>query len=168
MRGFVLLILLVGVLFSVRPAQASDKTSLSIGGYMVGFVIFGDEDTGPAKPAENRRNHKVAHHGELYFRGKTTLDNGLKAGMDVQLIADTALAQIDDSFMWFAGDWGRINLGGETSAPGLMYYGPPVPSFGGHGLDSPIFIHVAPGTNATARLAFTVPARLTVATEKIT
>src|SRR3546814_8833431 len=49
----------------------------------------------------------------------------MKVGLDVQLEAETCGDQIDESYLWFQGDFGKLVLGSENSAAYLMSYGAP-------------------------------------------
>jgi outer membrane protein OmpU len=46
-------------------------------------------------------------------------------GVDVQLEAESCGDQIDESYIWFQGGWGRITLGSENSAAYLLSVGAP-------------------------------------------
>jgi outer membrane protein OmpU len=46
-------------------------------------------------------------------------------GVDVQLEAESCGDQIDESYIWFQGDWGRLILGSENSAAYLLSVGAP-------------------------------------------
>src|SRR5690606_13221642 len=65
-------------------------------------------------------------NSEIFFVGTATLDNGLKFGVNVQLEANSNAAdQIDESFLFVEGSFGRFNLGSENSAGYLMTYAAP-------------------------------------------
>jgi hypothetical protein len=67
---------------------------------------------------------------EVHFIPSITLDNGLKIGADVQLEGNTDGAdQIDESFLFLDGSFGRVLLGSENSAGYLMHYGAPDVTF---------------------------------------
>ncbi len=117
-------------------AQAADKIKMGVGGYFQTSLAYGSQDDDAG-----RRNHKLAREGEIIFNGSTTLDNGIQVGVQVQLEAETCEDQIDETFMWISGAFGRVNLGSENSAPYLMGYASPAPSHWSHGLNSPNFSH---------------------------
>ncbi len=118
------------------PAAAEEPISLGVGGYMQSFVTFTDQDVG----STDYNPVRVRNEGEVHFTGSTTLDNGLTIGVNIQLEARTTNAatmdQIDEHFVYFSGDWGRVNVGAENSAPYLMGYGAPA---AGLGVNSPTF-----------------------------
>jgi len=147
-------------------ASAADRIKMGVGGYWQGFFVYGDEDTGTGEAAANRRDHKVAREGEIIFNGKTTLDNGIQFGVQVQLEAETCGDQIDESFAWASGSFGRINIGSENSAAYLMHYASPAPSGWSHGLNSPNFSHAT--TGGFTNFIHTNPVSLSSDSEKIT
>jgi hypothetical protein len=151
----------------VSGAQAADKIKMGVGGYFQAFIAAGSDDDGTGEPGANRRSHKVDREGEIIFTGKTTLDNGIQFGVQVQLEAEVCGDQIDESFMWASGSWGRINVGSENSAAYLMHYNAPAPSHWAHGLSSPNFSTAAEGTNAVGGYPHSNP-NITSDSEKIT
>ncbi len=158
---------LVAIGMAAGGVQAADKVKVGVGGYMQAFLVFGDEDDGVGEPANNLRNHKVAREGEIIFSGKTTLDNGIQFGVQVQLEAETCGDQLDETFMWASGGFGRINVGSENSAAYLMHYSAPAASHWAHGLQSPNFSHPATGGHASGAYPHTNPT-ITSDSEKIT
>jgi len=146
-------------------ATAAEKIKMGVGGYFQAFFVYGDQDDGVGQPAANRRSTAVKREGEIIFNGKTTLDNGIQFGVQVQLEAETCSDQIDESFMWVSGSFGRINVGSENSAAYLMHYASPQPSGWSHGLNSPNFSHATTGQSG---FLHTNPVSLTSDDEKIT
>ncbi|MEQ9638469.1 MAG: porin [Alphaproteobacteria bacterium] len=133
-------------------AAAADKISLSLGGYYRFFGVVGSQDDGVGEPGAGIREHGVAREGEVYFQGKTRLDNGITVGVTVQLEAETSGDQIDESYIWFDGFFGRLELGSEDDATEQMLYGAPTP-IDGHGVNSPTLFHAASGANAIGTTA---------------
>ncbi|MEM8820488.1 MAG: porin, partial [Pseudomonadota bacterium] len=58
----------------------------------------------------------VKQDTEVRFLPSITLDNGIKIGADIQLEANTSTDQIDESFLFIDGSFGRVQLGNENSA----------------------------------------------------
>lgn len=127
------------------PGQAAEPLELGIGGYFLGYGLVGDED---GAPAANRRSHEIAREAEVHFKGKTTLDNGLTVGVQVELEAETCGDQVDESYVYFQGSFGRLVVGQDDPAPYLMYVGAPKSTIPGHGFTVPTFQHAANGGNA--------------------
>ncbi len=116
------------------PAAAEEKIKLNVGGYYQSVVSFVDQDVSGGTPEYHEIN--VRQEGEVQFTGSTTLDNGLTIGVNIQLEAEQSGDQIDEHFIFFSGDWGRVNVGAENSASYLMgYIAPGV----GLGVNSPNF-----------------------------
>ncbi|MCP1336515.1 porin [Futiania mangrovi] len=117
---------------------AAAKLDVSVGGYYQAVFVAGDHDD--AAGGTEYRTTQVKQEGEIHFNAKTTLDNGLTVGMQVQLEAYTTGDQIDEHYVYLDGGWGRVLIGAENSAPYLMHYGAQsvVP---GHGVDTPNFRH---------------------------
>lgn len=127
------------------PAAAQDgKISLGVGGYYENFftAVFQD-DIGNAEYNE----FNVRHEGEIHFKGETTLDNGLTVGFQAQLEAITQGDQMDETYLYFTGSWGRLVMGAENSAPYAMQYGAPA---AGLGVNSPNFAPVELGSAPTS------------------
>ena len=148
-------------------AEAADKIKVGVGGYFQAFAVYVDQDDGVGEPGANLRDHYLAREGEIIFNGKTTLDNGLEVGVQVQLEAESCGDQIDESFIWFEGGWGRLNVGAENSAPYLMFYGAPA-QITGWGVTSPNFGAVNPGTNGALGNGVILPVNLSGDSEKLT
>ena len=125
------------------PAAAQDgKISLGVGGYYENFFTFVEQDfdstnsdgVGGATLDNDYNQFNVRQEGEIHFTGETTLDNGLTVGFQVQLEAVTQDDQIDETFLYFEGSWGRLVMGSENSAPYLMQY---IAPSAGLGLNDP-------------------------------
>lgn len=113
---------LIAVSMVAGSASAADKIKLGLGGYWRAAVAVGDSDndapSGSALATDNR-SHGFGQESEIYFSGKTTLDNGVKFGVMVQLEGETSGDQMDNSYIWTAGSFGRLEYG-ETWGPSLM------------------------------------------------
>jgi len=116
-----------------QPALASDPIKLQVKGYYQNLVTFSDVD----KPAGSTTNYKDAqfrHEGEVHFKGETKLDNGLTVGFDAQLeIVNVGLSggqprDMDETYMYFSGGFGKLQLGAENGAAYLLHTG--IPSVG--------------------------------------
>jgi len=111
-------------LFSVGSLQAAEKIKLNVGGYLHTSFVAADYDSGDQLPTN------IRHEGEIHFTGNTTLDNGLKFGVNIQLEARATGDQVDETFMFVEGSFGRVNMGSENSAAYLMHYSAPAPVIG--------------------------------------
>lgn len=113
-------------------AQASEKIKLGLGGYYRAVVVFGDQDDG-ATHGTDLRDHGLGRESEVYFSGKTTLDNGIKVGAMIQLEGETSGDQIDNSYIWTSGGFGRVEFGSTWSPSVIMSKGSVGDMLDGHG-----------------------------------
>ena len=157
---------LVSVGLAAGNVTAAEQIQMGVGGYFQAFVVGGSQDDGVGQPAAGVRSHAVKREAETIFSGSTTLDNGIQFGVQVQLEAEVCADQIDESFMWVSGSFGRINVGSENSAAYLMAYAAPAPSHWAFGLNSPNFSNAAAGGGTT--FLHTNPVSLSSDAEKVT
>jgi len=113
--------LVAATALTAGTASAAEKIKLGLGGYLQTSFVAADYDTGDQLPTD------IRHEGEVFFLGSTTLDNGLKFGVNIQLEARATGDQVDETFMYVSGSFGRINIGSEDSAAYLMHYSSPSP-----------------------------------------
>jgi predicted porin len=123
----------VGAL-AASPALAAEKIKLNVGGYMQSTYFYQDSDEPAGTPS--RTSDRVTQEGEIHFKGSTTLDNGIQFGVEVQLEAYTNADQLDETFIFIEGSFGRVLIGSEDSAAYLMHYASPSP-VPMYGADSP-------------------------------
>ncbi len=118
-------------LLALTPAdaQAAEKIKLGLGGYFIWGGGVGDSDS---KMHENLSATNMWAESEVYFRGNTTLDNGVRVDVIIQLETDQVSngTQIDESYLKVGNlkQWGEFRLGstkmaqfvvGRTSAPAV-------------------------------------------------
>ncbi|MEQ8345726.1 MAG: porin [Sneathiellaceae bacterium] len=104
---------------------------------MYGFfsVASQDDGIGPDNlsgtaddaPGANRRNNGFSRRGRIHFTGSTTLDNGLQVGAQVRLNALDCRDQIDQSYIWFSSQFGRLEYGKSNGVGDEMFQGAPNP-----------------------------------------
>ena len=115
-------IALVGAFASSASANEWD---VDVGGYMEQFVAYSNVDCDIVDCDNGYNGVDVKSDAEIAFVPSITLDNGLQFGANVQLEANTTGDQIDESFLFVEGSFGRVLLGSENSAGYLMTYGAP-------------------------------------------
>lgn len=133
-------------MIATGAAQASDKIKLDLGGYSKWFVV-GATQKGDFKRANNVQPTSVDVKGdnEIFFGGETTLDNGLKVGINIELEAggniDTRSAGsstdvIDKSSVFIEGGFGKIIAGTEANGAVLLHVMAPdaAGNWGGDGI----------------------------------
>ena len=160
------------------PAQAAEPIKLSLGGYYQAFFTLraqSDVDNEGPRTGETTwgndetiRHTDVQQEGEVWFVGETTLDNGIKVGVNIQLEAEQSGDQIDEHYVYFSGNFGRLVIGAENAAPYQMHYSAPS-AIVGHGLDSPnIWTLVGTSGHANAGSPLATPANLASDANKLT
>ena len=111
-------IVAAGMIASAPSAIAAEKMKLSVGGYMEQWVGFTSQDDGVA---QDYSGFSTVSDGEIHFKGKTKLDNGISIGVNVQLEAQQGGDQIDEQYMTVSGGFGQIIIGDENSAMYKMH-----------------------------------------------
>jgi len=107
----------------VGSAVAAEKIKLGLGGYWRGMAQFGDNESDTPGDDSGLRDHGFGQESEIFFKGSTTLDNGIRFGVSIDLEGETAADQIDNTYIWASGQFGRVEFG-ETWGPSLlMNYG---------------------------------------------
>lgn len=111
-----------GLALAAAPAYA--EIELEVGGYFKGYGVFVDQD----ETAGTEVNEfDIIRDTELHIGGETTLDNGLTIGAHFEFDVDQADTSVgtDESYVYFSGDWGRVNFGGEDGAAYLLQVAAP-------------------------------------------
>lgn len=142
------------------PAEALD---LSLGGKFSAYGIFANQDDSAGQPGNGLARFDLQRDTEIYFQGESTLDNGLTVGVEVQLNAGGvsnapagAPAQggndrIDEAYLYFSGNWGRVNVGSENSAAYLLQVGAPSVDPNWDGIEPQYSVYAAGGNAASGR-----------------
>jgi predicted porin len=125
---------LLGVGSIAGAAQASDGIKLDVGGFFQ-TVYQGVFDKKSDGHFGNHRNvDRILHNAEIHFKGETTLDNGLTVGAQVELegesggssaAADATTDQIDKSFVYWSGGFGKVQIGTMDGPIGACPVFPP-------------------------------------------
>jgi hypothetical protein len=110
---------------SAAPAFAQDDSTLklNLGGHFKGYVNYTDQDD---ELAGDVNDFDILRQTEVHFGGETTLDNGLTVGAQIEAIADAGdNFAVDESYIYMAGSWGRVNFGDEDGAAYLLQVAAP-------------------------------------------
>src|SRR3954463_12988950 len=101
---------LAGVATLAGDAPASEGIKLEVGGFfnMVYQGVFDQKSVGRFGNHHNLDGFN--HNAEIHFKGETTLDNGLTVGAQVELEGENAADQIDQSFVYWQGGFGRVQV----------------------------------------------------------
>jgi len=134
---------------AATSAVAEEGVKLGLGGYYNTFFWVGDYDEDNLDP-RNLNATGLFADGEVHFKGKTTLDNGITFGVQIELEAFQSGDQIDENYAFIEGSFGRLVIGGENTAAYMMQYGAP---FVGVPLNSGWITSFVPPPQATTTTA---------------
>lgn len=119
------ILLATAAVMALTATAAQAEIKLDLGGFFKGYAGYADQDTA------NLRSFDFKRRSQIFFSGETTLDNGLTVGYKGDLFQE-ATDTIDDpsntverSFLYFSGNWGRVNMGRETGAAYLLQVSAP-------------------------------------------
>lgn len=110
------------IAFAATPAQA--QIEVSVGGHTKQYLGWLDQDT---TAATEERNFDHVAESELHFNAVGVADNGLEYGFHVETEVDNTDggATIEESYLFLAGEWGRVNVGAEDGANYLLQVAAP-------------------------------------------
>ena len=116
------------------PALAADKMSVGVGGYMQQWIGTADRTDDSDEGGVD-----IQSDSEIYFQGSMDSDMGLKFGVHVQLEANNEEdevkdndgnslkkphnTEIDESFAYISGDFGRLEIGQRDPVHARTHYG---------------------------------------------
>ncbi|MBL4590109.1 MAG: porin [Alphaproteobacteria bacterium] len=110
-------------LTAVATSASANGLSLDLGGHLKAYGVISSQDEAAGVEA---RGLDMLQETELHFGGETTLDNGLTVGVHVEAETDGNDAfAVDESYAYFAGSWGRVNVGNEDGAAYLLQVAAP-------------------------------------------
>ncbi|MBP7670039.1 MAG: porin [Ferrovibrio sp.] len=101
----------------------AEPLGVSVGGYMTRTFKLQDRDkqTGSAQTDKSAATFG-GPNAEIWFNLRAVLDNGLRVGGRVELEAATDGDQIDESYLWFENDLGKIEIGSTDRVAAKMQY----------------------------------------------
>lgn len=109
------------ILAMTAGAAQAEGLSLDLGGHFKGYGIYNDDD------AASSRDTLWRQESEVHFTGETTLDSGLTVGVHVEVDTDGDADgfEVDESYVYFSGGFGRVNAGREDGAAYLLQVAAP-------------------------------------------
>jgi len=125
MKKFLLSTAALAALTVAAPAFAQEESGvkLNLGGHFKGYGVWVDQET---EAGDSVRDVDMVRETEVHFSGETTLDNGLTVGAHIEAEADQGdTFAVNESYAYFSGNWGRVNLGSEDGAAFLMQVAAP-------------------------------------------
>jgi hypothetical protein len=154
MKKLMMTTALVGLLSAPAFAQEGNGVELGIKGYAKMYGVYVDQDEAAGQEA---RTVDIIRDTEFHLTGEMALDNGLTVGADVGIALDAGdTSDITDSFIYFSGNWGRINFGQTDGAAYLLQVQAPSADANYDGMDqyySP-FNYTVAGSSTLAGLEF--------------
>ena len=117
---------IVGVGMIAAPAAASERIKLSLGGYMEQYVGFIDaESDKDGTGGRDLASFDQQDDNEVFFSGSTTLDNGIKLAVRMELEANESATGMDEAYLNISSDtMGLLVVGGDDVASGKTNVGP--------------------------------------------
>jgi len=120
--------LMVGAIAVPNMAAAEEEPlRLDVRGYKNEFFGIGNADD---SAGTDYGNTNLFNDGEIHFRGETALDNGLTVGVQVELEAFQSGDQVDESYAYIQGDFGKVVAGNENLANYNTFWGVTAPAVG--------------------------------------
>jgi len=133
--------------FASNDASAQSKAkplSIKVGGYFMSKMSVSEQDesfevdtaTAGLEPGYDAFN--IVNDSEIHFKGDTTLDNGIKVAITVEMESDHATdGTMDRTYMKLSGGFGQLNVGSYQKASSILgnvapVVGPDVHFGGGH------------------------------------
>jgi hypothetical protein len=107
-----------------NPAFAADGIKLGLGGFFRTAIDVNFDNHQSGDLGNNKYNDGVFSDGEIYFVGKTTLDNGLTVGARIELEAEESTDQIDAAYIYFQGGFGETRIGSLKGAMSQLCVSP--------------------------------------------
>jgi predicted porin len=122
-----------GMFAMVDTAYAQAKVEpvkVTVGGYFGEFVTYTDQDDFSAVTAVAGDKGRLTQldewsDKEIHFNGRTVLDNGMTVGFRLELEGNTESDQIDETFLFMEGRFGRLELGSTNNVHYKMAYKAP-------------------------------------------
>ncbi len=135
-------VLASGCLFSVA-AQAADPIQIKLGGYMEYWVAGASQGSDFGSPVNN---FDIQGDSQIYFSGKTILDNGVEVGTRAQISSGSDYNDpfVQRSYMWMSGNYGKAIVGKYRDVVWLTHNFAPEASHLDAGLGGSDFYQILP------------------------
>jgi outer membrane protein OmpU len=129
-------------------AQAAEEPiTAGISGYFKSAMGFVSQDNGDGELADGRLSNAFANDSQITVGGSTTLDNGITAGVSMNLVA----TGFDERHVFFSGSFGQIQAGQIEGVRQQMTNFAPGANSAGFGVNSAHFLFGAGGTVGNVR-----------------
>lgn len=140
------------LLAPAAAARATEPISLTVGGKLREYFFIADQDNAPRERLNSTGEFTDA---EIYFDGKTVLDNGIEVRAVIELEAETRVDRnADEVYIDFISGLGKIRIGEKEGVNATMIDDPAPQAF--LTTDEEIIGDaIRPRTGVTVRDAFT-------------
>lgn len=130
-------------LLAAPVAHASDPVQLKLGGYMEYWMAGASQGDGFAAPVNS---FDIQGDSQIYFMGKTVLDNGVEVGARVQISAGSDYNDpfVQRSYAWASGAYGKVIFGKYRDVVWLTHNYAPEASHLDSGLNGSDFYQILP------------------------
>lgn len=111
---------IIGAMISsaAYAADTDEGVKLNLGGYFKGYMSYVNQDEGAGQGV---KKVDMLRTTEVHFDGKSKLNNGLTVGVHIEGQADGGDDFfVDESYIFFSNDWGKVNLGRTYGAPYIL------------------------------------------------
>ena len=105
----------VGGVVAIPAVADDDGIKLSLGGFFR-TAVEGNIEGGNSELSHGHDSDSVDSDAEVWFLGKTTLDNGLTVGARVELEGEQNVDQINQAYAYFQGGFGEVRVGSAGGA----------------------------------------------------
>lgn len=154
---------------SAALAQTENPLQLELGGFMRGYVAVVEQDEAPGQSA---RSFDILRDTEIHFSGKYKYSDALTAGIHIETRADGGdTMSVDESYVYFSGNWGKLNFGAEDGAPFLLQVAAPSADSNIDGVSQyiqPINYDVATGTTLSSTVKLDYAQKVSGKADKLT
>ncbi len=143
-------------------SAGTQPIQIQVGGFFQGFLVGASQSDATGEPGYQTRKVSIRPRSIIEFKGEAKFDNGIKAGVDLQLNGNNptapnssgaqpvvAMTTYQDYLFLEYGNYGRMELGSTQSAAYKLWAGAATP-IPGHGLNSPYFLEMGLGSNLAA------------------
>ena len=107
---------------SAIEVGTAGPVTMNIGGFFTTNIAIASVD---AQAGTDFDGLDIHTNTEIHFKPSIALDNGLTFGADIELEGNTSGDQIDESYVYIKGSFGKIIVGSENSVGYKMSLGAP-------------------------------------------
>ncbi|MCB2109082.1 MAG: porin [Rhodobacteraceae bacterium] len=152
MKKRVSFLMIAAISVAAGPASAADPITLKLGGKLRHFFFVADQDNAPG---ENLSSTGMLTNAEVYFDGRTILDNGVEVRATIELEAESRNDRnADEVYIDFITGLGKFRIGEKEGVSAAMI-ADPVPEAFLTTEEEIVQQVVKPRTGLTTRDAFT-------------